>query len=293
MSWKVLSRAVALARRRRRAVRRAGRGADPGAAEAERLPRRQRPRHDHRLQRIRGADRQAPGAAADLPPLGQQPQRGLRTLARNRRRGRSWRSRPPTTRRWRRSSPPSRSRSAPATTTCCSSTTSSPRTGCPPTSGRSGEPNRCLNVWSAVNCDGSQKGGEHTTGWYKQAFRRIAAIVRGGQTLEGINATLAEIGLPPLNRTKGPNPESLPAAPVSIIWSPLPGGSPRVKGQLPRQLLARQPLGRLGRHRLLLPVSRLGRPQPLLRRQAVEGQAGRDHRVGGLRRSTNRASSNS
>jgi hypothetical protein len=96
-----------------------------------------------------------------------------------------------------------------------------------------GEPNRCLNVWSAVNCDGSQKGGEHSTGWYKQAFRRIATIVRGGQTLEGIDATLAEIGLPPLNRTKGPNPESLPAAPVSMIWSPLPGGSPRVKGNFP------------------------------------------------------------
>ena len=96
-----------------------------------------------------------------------------------------------------------------------------------------GEPNRCLNLWSAVNCDGSQKGGSHSTGWYKQAFRRIAAIVRGGQTLEGINLTLAEIGLPPLNRTKGPNPESLPLAPVSIVWSPLPGGSPRVKGNFP------------------------------------------------------------
>ena len=96
-----------------------------------------------------------------------------------------------------------------------------------------GEPNRCLNPWSPVYCDGSQKGGEHTAGWYKQAFRRIAAIVRGGQTLEGINATLAEIGLPPLNRTKGPNPPALPAAPVSIIWSPLPGGSPRVKGNFP------------------------------------------------------------
>jgi hypothetical protein len=96
-----------------------------------------------------------------------------------------------------------------------------------------GEPNRCLNVWSAVNCDGSQKGGEHTTGWYKQAFRRIVAIVRGGQTLEGINATLAEIGLPPVDRTKGEPPLALPAAPVSIIWSPLPGGSPRVKGNFP------------------------------------------------------------
>src|SRR5204863_7710956 len=96
-----------------------------------------------------------------------------------------------------------------------------------------GEPNRCLNLWSAGNCDGSQKGGEHTTGWYKQAFRRIALIVRGGNSLEGINATLAEIGLPPVNRTKGPPPTELPGAPVSIIWSPLPGGSPRVKGNFP------------------------------------------------------------
>jgi hypothetical protein len=96
-----------------------------------------------------------------------------------------------------------------------------------------GEGNRCLNAWTAVNCDGSQRGGEYTTGWYKQAFRRIAAIVRGGQTLEGINATLAEIGLPPLNRTKGPNPNQLPEAPVSLIWSQLPGGSPRVKGNFP------------------------------------------------------------
>jgi hypothetical protein len=96
-----------------------------------------------------------------------------------------------------------------------------------------GEPNRCLNAWSGVECDGTLKGGEHSAFWYKEAFRRIAAITRGGQTLEGLNATLAEIGLPPLNRTKGENPEALPAAPVSIIWSPLPAGSPRVKGNFP------------------------------------------------------------
>ena len=96
-----------------------------------------------------------------------------------------------------------------------------------------GEPNRCLNVWSAVNCDGSQKGGEHTTGWYKQAFRRIVTVVRGGNSLEAIDATLAEIGLPPVQRAKGAPPTSLPAAPVSIIWSPLPGGSPRVQGNFP------------------------------------------------------------
>ena len=96
-----------------------------------------------------------------------------------------------------------------------------------------GEPNRCLNPWSAVYCDGSPKGGSHTTGWYKQAFRRISLIVRGGRTLDEVNATLASIGLPGLNRTKGPNPAVLPLAPVSMIWSPLPGGSPRVKGNFP------------------------------------------------------------
>jgi hypothetical protein len=96
-----------------------------------------------------------------------------------------------------------------------------------------GEPNRCLNAWSGVECDGTLKGGEHSAYWYKEAFRRIVAITRGGLSLEALNAELGEIGLPPLNRTKGENPPSLPAAPVSIIWSPLPGGSPRVKGNFP------------------------------------------------------------
>ncbi len=96
-----------------------------------------------------------------------------------------------------------------------------------------GEPNRCLNPWTAVNCNGTQRGGEHTTGWYKQAFRRISLIVKGGLTLEQVDATLAEIGLPPINRTKGPPPTVLPAAPVALIWSPLPGGSPKVKGNYP------------------------------------------------------------
>jgi hypothetical protein len=96
-----------------------------------------------------------------------------------------------------------------------------------------GEPNRCLNAWAGVECDGTLKGGEHSSFWYKMAFRRIVAIVRGGLSLEGINAELAEIGLPPLSRSKGENPEALPVAPVSIIWSPLPAGSPRVKGNFP------------------------------------------------------------
>ena len=156
-----------------------------------------------------------------------------------------------------------------------------------------GEPNRCLNAWSAVNCDGSQKGGEHTTYWYKQAFRRISAIVRGGQTLEGINATLAGIGLPPLNRTKGPNPAVLPAGAGQHHLEPAAGRLAAGEGELPRQLLARRALGRLGRHRLLLAVSGLEGPQPLLRRQAVEGQCRSGSTSGPSTGPTNRASPSS
>ncbi|HVV90067.1 MAG TPA: hypothetical protein VHB53_06195 [Solirubrobacterales bacterium] len=97
-----------------------------------------------------------------------------------------------------------------------------------------GEPNRCLNPWSGVECDGTLKGGEYSALWYKEAFRRIVAIVRGGETLEELNATLTtELGLPALNRKSGPPPTALPVAPVSFIWSPLPAGSPRVKGNFP------------------------------------------------------------
>lgn len=94
-----------------------------------------------------------------------------------------------------------------------------------------GEPNRCLNVWSGVECDGTLKGGEHSALWYKQAFRRISLIVRGNQSLEAIDATLAELALPPVEAAAPPT--ELPEAPVSIVWSPLPGGSPRVKGNFP------------------------------------------------------------
>ncbi len=39
--------------------------------------------------------------------------------------------------------------------------------------------------------------------------------------------------MPPLHRTRGQTPRKLPAAPVSIVWSPLPAGSPRVAGNFP------------------------------------------------------------
>jgi hypothetical protein len=98
-----------------------------------------------------------------------------------------------------------------------------------------GEVNRCLNAWSAYTCSGKLRGAAYKPYWYKQAFRRMAIILRGGGTLAGINAKLASANLPPLDRKakNGFEPDALPYAPVAMVWSPLPGGSPHTKRNRP------------------------------------------------------------
>jgi len=93
-----------------------------------------------------------------------------------------------------------------------------------------GEPNRCLNVYAAYDCAGASRGPEHSTRAYKRAFRRIYVIVHGGGRTRVINRRLAEAGLPPL----AVNVRGLPAAPVAIVWSPLPAGSPTVPQNRPK-----------------------------------------------------------
>jgi hypothetical protein len=93
-----------------------------------------------------------------------------------------------------------------------------------------GEPNRCLNAWAAFDCAGASRGPEHSTRAYKRAFRRIYVIVHGGGKRRAINRRLAEAGLPPLTVSLG----GLPKAPVAIVWSPLPSGSPTVPHNRPR-----------------------------------------------------------
>ena len=93
-----------------------------------------------------------------------------------------------------------------------------------------GEPNRCLNVYAAYECAGHPRSAADSARNYRRAFRRIYVIVHGGGKAKTINARLAEAGLPPLNATVG----GLPKAPVAIVWSPLPSGSPTTKKNLPQ-----------------------------------------------------------
>ncbi len=93
-----------------------------------------------------------------------------------------------------------------------------------------GEPNRCLNVYASYDCGGQPRDAAHKPRWYKLAFRRIYVIVHGGGKAEKINERLGEAGLPPLTV----DVRGLPAAPVAIVWSPLPAGSPTVPQNRPR-----------------------------------------------------------
>jgi hypothetical protein len=62
------------------------------------------------------------------------------------------------------------------------------------------------------------------------AFRRIYVIVHGGGKRRALNRRLAKAGLPPLTVSLG----GLPKAPVAVVWSPLPSGSPTVPHNRPR-----------------------------------------------------------
>ncbi|MGB0121514.1 MAG: hypothetical protein WBP55_11250 [Solirubrobacterales bacterium] len=100
-----------------------------------------------------------------------------------------------------------------------------------------GEPNRCLNPYAAVDCSGNIRGGNYGYGAYKSAFRRMAIILRGGAKRGTINARLARIGLPKVQKKskKTKLPRRLLAAPVSMIWSPLPAGSPTIAANAPKK----------------------------------------------------------
>jgi hypothetical protein len=93
-----------------------------------------------------------------------------------------------------------------------------------------GEPNRCINVYASYDCAGEARDAAHSPRWYRLAFRRIYILLHGGGKAGKIDARLAHTGLPPL-RSSAPG---LPRAPVAVIWSTLPAGSPTVPQNRPR-----------------------------------------------------------
>ena len=84
------------------------------------------------------------------------------------------------------------------------------------------------NPYSAYNSDGSRRDAAHSTSAYKQAWKRVTLIMRGG-SLKHIDAVLHRLRMPPLRATA-----DLPQPEVAMLWVPQVAGSPNVAGNQPR-----------------------------------------------------------
>jgi hypothetical protein len=93
-----------------------------------------------------------------------------------------------------------------------------------------GEPNRCLNVYASYDCGGTLRDAAHKPRWYRLALRRIYIVLHGGGKRAQIDARLADAGLPALRSEVN----GLPKAPIAVIWSTLPAGSPTVPQNRPK-----------------------------------------------------------
>jgi hypothetical protein len=95
-----------------------------------------------------------------------------------------------------------------------------------------GEMNNGHNAYSATTGTGASRGPDYSHYWYRQAWKRIVIVVRGGGPAAQVNAQLAGIGLPALKKVGGHAvPAVLPAPQVAFIWCPLPDGSPAIGAQ--------------------------------------------------------------
>ena len=86
------------------------------------------------------------------------------------------------------------------------------------------------NAFSAFNENGTPRDAAHSSAWYRQAWRRVTLIFRGGSVAH-INAVLRRLRLPRLNAAGA---TALPAAKVAMLWVPqVAPGDPDVAGNQP------------------------------------------------------------
>jgi len=85
------------------------------------------------------------------------------------------------------------------------------------------EMNNCNNAYAAYNCDGSSRGPQYSSAAFRQAWRRVALIMRGG-VVALIDRRLAAVHLPALRTSE----RYLPTPHVAMVWVPMVGGSPDI-----------------------------------------------------------------
>jgi hypothetical protein len=91
------------------------------------------------------------------------------------------------------------------------------------------EMNNAANPYSAYDADGTARGAAHTQYWFRQAWRRVHLILKGGRVAR-VNRRLRGLGLPRLRDVKRP---SLARPHVALQWVPMTAGAPNIAGNRP------------------------------------------------------------
>jgi hypothetical protein len=91
------------------------------------------------------------------------------------------------------------------------------------------EMNNGNNPYSAYDLAGRPRGARYSTSQFKRAWRRLALILRGGE-VDGIDAALRRLGMPPVST----GAHALPRPKVALMWVPLSFGNPEIRKNHPR-----------------------------------------------------------
>lgn len=91
-----------------------------------------------------------------------------------------------------------------------------------------GEMDDYWSPYSAFNADGSYRGAAYSPLAFRQAWKRIVLILRGG-SLTQINHQLYGLGMPSVTSQYA----TLPAAPVAFLWVPSTFGNPDISRNQP------------------------------------------------------------
>jgi hypothetical protein len=103
------------------------------------------------------------------------------------------------------------------------------------------EMNGHWNPYCAFNADGSSRGRSHSTRAFRDAWRRIVLIARGGRR-GVVNRKLVNLGMPRIYRASSNRdsiytdrrvPTLLPQPKIAFMWVPQTIGSPAVSGNAP------------------------------------------------------------
>jgi hypothetical protein len=94
-----------------------------------------------------------------------------------------------------------------------------------------GEMNNAANPYSAYSANGKSRGSAHDPLWFRQAWRRLYLVLKGGPVAT-IDARLHALGMPRLGST-ATGSGWLPRPKVALQWTPMTAGSPNVAANGP------------------------------------------------------------